>query len=156
MRPGLDSWVGKIPWSRKWQLAPVFLPGEFRWQRSLVGYGPWDHKSQIRQQLTEGKNIGRHYLALGWSWNSNTLATWCEELIVKDPDAGKDWGQEEKGRPEDEMVGWHHWLDGHEFEQSPGVGDGQGGLACCSPWGRKEWDMTEPLNWTGYKTVKSI
>ena len=56
-------------------------------------------------------------------------------LIGKDPDAGKDWGQEEKGTSEDEMVGWHHWWNGHEFEQAPGVGGGQGDLACCSPWG---------------------
>ena len=69
-------------------------------------------------------------------------------LIGKDPDAGKDRRQEEKGTTEDEMVGWHHWLDGHEFKQSLGVGDGQGSLACCSPWGRKESDMTERLNWT--------
>jgi len=67
-------------------------------------------------------------------------------LIGKDPDAGKDWGQEEKGMTEDEMVGWHHQLDGCEFEQAPGVGDGQGSLSCCSPWGRKESDMTERLN----------
>ena len=59
-------------------------------------------------------------------------------LIRKDLDAGKDWGQEEKGMAEDEMVGWHHWLDGHEFEQAPGVGDRQRSLACCSSWGRKE------------------
>ena len=59
-------------------------------------------------------------------------------LTGKDPDAGKDWRQEEKGTTEDEVVGWHHWLNGHEFEQDPGVGDGQGSLACCSPWGHKE------------------
>ena len=69
-------------------------------------------------------------------------------LIRKDSDAGKDWRWEEKGTTEDEMVGWHYQLDGHEFEQGPGVGDGQGGLACCSPWGLKEWDATEQLNWT--------
>ena len=68
-------------------------------------------------------------------------------LIGKDPDAGKDWRREVKGTTEDEMVGWHHWLDGHEFEQAQGVGDGQGGLACCSPWGHKESDTTERLNW---------
>ena len=67
-------------------------------------------------------------------------------LIWKDPDAGKDWGQEEKGMTEDEMVGWHHWLNGHGFGWTPGVGDGQGGLACCSPWGRKELGKTEGLN----------
>ena len=69
-------------------------------------------------------------------------------LIGKDPDAGKDWRQEEKGMTEDEMVGWHHQLNGHEFEQAQGVGDGQGSLGCCSPWGRKEVDTTERLNWT--------
>ena len=70
-------------------------------------------------------------------------------LIWIDPDAGRDWGQEEKGTTEDEMVGWHHRLDGQGFEWTPGVGDGQGGLACCSPWGRRESDTTEWLNWTG-------
>ena len=68
-------------------------------------------------------------------------------LIWKDPDARKDWRQEKKGMTEDEMVGWHHWLDGHEFEYSLGVGDGQGGLVCCSPRGRKESDTTEQVNW---------
>ena len=69
-------------------------------------------------------------------------------LIGKDPDAGRDWGQEEKGTTEDKMAGWHHWLDGHEFGQTPGAGDGQGGLVCCDSWGRKESDTTERLNWT--------
>ena len=68
-------------------------------------------------------------------------------FIGKDPDAGKDWGQEEKGTTEDEMFGWHHWFDGHELEQALAVGDGQGSLACCSSWGHKELDMTEWLNW---------
>ena len=76
-------------------------------------------------------------------------------LIWKNPDAGKDWRQEEKGTTEDEMVGWHHWLDGHEFEEALGVDDGQGGLVCCSPWGRKELDTTEQLNWTEF-LVKCI
>ena len=69
-------------------------------------------------------------------------------LIGKHSDAGRDWGQEEKGTTEDEMAGWHHGLDGREFEWTPGDGDEQGGLACCSSWGRKELDMTEPLKWT--------
>ena len=69
-------------------------------------------------------------------------------LIGKDPDAGKDWRWEAKGMTEDEMVGWHHRINGHEFESAPGVGDGQGSLACCYPWGCKESDMTEWLNWT--------
>ena len=79
-------------------------------------------------------------------------------LTGKDSDAGKDWRQEEeKGITEDEMAGWHHRLKGHEFESTPGVGDGQGGLACCSPWGHREPDMTKHLNWTEvtepYKTL---
>ena len=69
-------------------------------------------------------------------------------VIWKDPDVGKDWRQEEKGMTEDEMVGWHHWLDGQGFGWTPGVGDGQGGLACCGSWGCKESDTTERLNWT--------
>ena len=69
-------------------------------------------------------------------------------LIGKDPDAGKDWRQEEEGTTEDKMVGWHHRFNGHGFGWTPGVGDGQGGLACCGSWGRKESDMTEWLNWT--------
>ena len=69
-------------------------------------------------------------------------------LIGKDSDAGRDWGQEEKGTTEDEMAGWHYWLDERESEWTPGVGDGQGGLVCCRPWDHKESDMTEWLNWT--------
>ena len=69
-------------------------------------------------------------------------------LIWKDPDSEKDWEQEEKGQTEDEMVGWHHQLNGHEFGWTLGVGDGQGGLACCGSQGRKESDTTERLKWT--------
>ena len=69
-------------------------------------------------------------------------------LIGKDSDAARDWGQEEKGTTEDEMAGWHHWLDAHEFGWTPEVGDGQEGLACCDSWGRKELDTTEWLNST--------
>ena len=70
------------------------------------------------------------------------------EVIGKDSDAGRDWGQEEKGKTEDEVDGWHHWLDGCESGWTPGVGDGQRGLACCDSWGRKKSDTTELLNWT--------
>ena len=73
-------------------------------------------------------------------------------LIGKDCDAGRDWGQE-KGMTEDEMAGWHHQLDGRESEWTPGVGDGQGGLACCDSWGRKELDTTERLNWTELNAI---
>ena len=71
-------------------------------------------------------------------------------LTGKDPDAGRDWGREEKGTTEDEMAGWDHWLNEHEFEWTPGVGDRQGGLVCCSPWSLKELDTTEWLNWTEF------
>ena len=80
-------------------------------------------------------------------WPSD-VKTW---LIRKDPDAGKDWRWEEKGMTEDEMVGGHHPLNGHEFEKTLGVGDGQGGLECCSPWGHKDLDTTDQLNWNELK-----
>ena len=77
-----------------------------------------------------------------WPPDAKNWLTW------KDPDAGKYWRQEEKGITEDETVGWHHWLDGHELKQALGVGDGQGSLVCCSSWGQKELDTTERQNWT--------
>ena len=82
--------------------------------------------------------------------DAEVLIVWSTDakswLIRKDLDDEKDWRQEEKGTTEDEMVGWHHWLDGHEFEWTPGVGDGQGSLVCCSPWGHKQSDTAEWLN----------
>ena len=90
-----------------------------------------------------------HWKDWCWSWNSNTLATDVKNwLIWKDPDAGKDWRWEEKGTTEDEMVGWHYWLYGHGFGWTLGVGDGQGGLACCGSWCHKESNTSEWLNWT--------
>ena len=77
-------------------------------------------------------------------------------LIGKDPDAGQDWRQEEKGTTEVEMVRWHHWLDGHESEQALGVGDRQESLACCSPWGHKEFDMTEQLTWIEWTNIDRL
>ena len=77
-------------------------------------------------------------------------------LIGKDSDAGRDWGQQEKGMTEDEMAGWHQWLDGCESEWTPGVGDGQGGLACCNSWGHKESDTTERLNWAELNWTEHI
>ena len=82
------------------------------------------------------------------SWSSNPLATWCEELTHwKSPDAGKDWGQEEKGVRENEMVGWHHWLNGPKFEQTLRDSEGQGSLVCCSAGGfqkvRPDWDTEQ-------------
>ena len=94
-----------------------------------------------------------------WFWiffgktdaEAETPILWLPDVknwfIGKDPDSGKDWRQEENGMIEDEMVGWHHWLDGHEFEQALGVGDEQGSLVCWSPWGCRELDTTEQLTW---------
>ena len=92
--------------------------------------------------------LGVHWKDWCWSWNSNTLAIRCEELTHRK----RPWCWERlkaggEGTTEDEMVGWHHRLNGHEFEQALGVGDGQGNLACCSPWGCKELDTTYQLNW---------
>ena len=92
------------------------------------------------------------WVFIGWTnAEAETLILWPPHakswLIGKDPDAGRDWGQEEKGMIEDEKAEWHHWLNGHEFRWTPGVGDGQGSLACCGSRGRRESDMTERLNW---------
>ena len=101
-----------------------------------------------------------------WSWifigkidaEAESPVLWTPDaknwITGKDPDAGKDWRQEEKEKIDDEMVGWHHRLDGHEFEQAPGVGDEQGSLACCIPWCRKEVNMTEQLNWIGSNSIE--
>ena len=108
---------------------------------------PWIARRSNQSIL---KEINPEYslegLKLKLQYFGHLIQNW---LIGKDPDAGKDWRQEEKGMTEDEMVGWHHRLNGQEFEQAPGVGDGQGSLMCCGPWGRKEPDTTERLNWTG-------
>ena len=96
------------------------------------GDQPWDFF---------GRNDAKAETAVLWPPH---VKSW---LIGKDSDAGRDWGQEEKGMTEDEMAGWHHGLGGHESEWTPGVGDGQGGLACCDSWDRKELDTTERLNW---------
>ena len=103
-----------------------------------------------------------------WSWvfvgrtdvEAETPKLWPADakswLIWKDPDDGKDWGQAEKGTTKDEMVGWRYQLNGREFGWTPGVGDGQGGLACCSPWGHKESDTTKRLNWTELPCCESL
>ena len=92
------------------------------------------------------------WMFIGWTDSeAETPILWPPDenwLILKDLDAGKDWRWEEKGMTQDEMVGWHHWLNGHEFEQALGFGDRQESLACCSPWDHKELDTTEWLNWT--------
>ena len=127
---------------------------ELRLLNCGVGEDSWESLGLQGDQTSQSWRksvLSVHWKDWGWSWNSNTLATWCEKLIIKNPDAGKDHRQEEKGTIEDEKVEWHHWLNGHEFEHTLGVGDGQGSLACYSPWGHKESDITEQLNWTELK-----
>ena len=118
------------------------------WRRIL--WVPWAARGSNQSVIRE---INQSWICIGRTdAEAATPILWPPDvknwLIRKDPDAGKDRRQEETEITEDEMVGWHHRLNGHEFEQAPGVGDGQGSLVCCSPWGCKESDTTERLNWT--------
>ena len=111
----------------------------------------WESLGQVGDQTSQSQRkstLNIHWKDWCWSWGSNTLAPWCREPAhwCKDPDAGKDWGQEEKGVTEEEMVGWHHRLNGNEFEQALEDGEGQGILACCSPWVTKS--RTQLSDWT--------
>ena len=109
---------------------------------------PWTVRrsnQSILKEISPGCSLEGLMLKLKLQYFGHLMQSW---LIGKDCDAGRDWGQEEKGTTEDEMAGWHHQLDGQEFGWTPGVGDGQGGLACCNSWACKESDMTEWLNWT--------
>ena len=117
-------------WARLKEIQPVHSEGD----------QPWDFF---------GRNDAKAETPVLWPPHAKS---W---FIGKDSDAGRDWGQEEKGMTEDEMAGWHHRLDGRESQWTPGVGDGQGGLVCCDSWGRKELDTTEQLNWTELGRVKT-
>ena len=109
---------------------------------------PWTARrsnQSILKQISPGCSLENWC----WSWNSNTLATWCEELTHwKRPWCWEGLGTGGEWDEEDEMVGWHHWLNGCVSEWTLGDGDGQGGLACCDSWGHKESDTTEWLNWS--------
>ena len=114
---------------------------------NVFGNRMWNQDTQNR--WSHCLNLSdNHCLPLSYGFITYMSIDKQYDFLEKDPDVGKEWRQEEKGTTEDEMVGWHHQPDGHEFEQAPGVGDGQGSLLRCSPWGRKESDMTERLNWT--------
>ena len=105
------------------------------------------HTQQGNQTSQSQRKLTLNTHLKDWCWSSNTLAPDMKAwLIGKDSDAREDWGQEEKGATEDEIVGWHHWLDGHEFEQTLGENEGQGSLVYCSPWCCKELDVTKRLN----------
>ena len=114
-----------------------------------AGEDSWASLGLQRHQTSQSERksiLDIHHKDWCWSWSSNIWPPdGKSQLIGKDPDAGKDWGQEEKGMTEDEMVGWYPWLNGHEVEQSPGDSEGQGSLVCCSTWSRNEFDTTEWL-----------
>ena len=137
-------WMWELDYKESW------APKNFElwcWRRLLRV--PWTARRSNQSIL---KEISPGYSLEGLDVEAETLILWPPDvkswLIWKDPDAGKDWRWEEKVMTEDEMVGWHHWLNGYGFGWTLGTGDGQGGLACCGSWGRKELDMTEQLNWT--------
>ena len=138
---GCESWTVKKAECRRIDAFELWC-----WRRLLRV--PWTARfnQSILKKISPGCSLEGLTLKLKLQYFGHLMRkSW---LIGKDSDAGRDWGQEEKGTTEDEMAGWLHWLDGHEFEWTPGVGDGQGGLACCDSWGRKESDTTEWLNWT--------
>ena len=140
---GCESWTVKKAERRRIDAFELWC-----WRRLFRV--PWTARrsnQSILKEISPGYSLeGLISFRMDWCWSSNTLAHNAKsQLIRKDPDAGKDWRQEEKGT-KDKTVGWHHWLNGHEFEQAPADGEGQGSLLCCSPRGCKESDMTEWLN----------
>ena len=139
---GCENWTVKK--AECWRIDAFEL---WCWRRLLRV--PWTARrsnQSILKEISPGCSFGRN------DAKAETPVLWPPHakiwLIGKDSDAGRDWGQEENGTTEDEMAGWHHWLYGRESRWTPGVGDGQGGLACYDSWGCKESDMTEWLNWT--------
>ena len=143
---GCESWTVKKAEHRRMDAFELWC-----WRRLLRV--PWTARRSYQSILREispgcsGRTDVEAETPILWSPDAKS---W---LIGKDPDAREDWGPEE-GTTEDEMAGQHHWLDGHGFGWTPGVDDGQGGLACCGSWGRKELDMTEWLNWTENQSIK--
>ena len=147
---GCESWTVKK--AEHWRIDAFEL---WCWRRLLRV--PWTARrsnQSILKEISPAWSFGRN------DANAESPVFWPPHvkswLIGKDSDAGRDWGQEEKAMTEDEMAGWHHWLHGHEFEWTPGDGDGQGGLACCDSWGCKESDTTERLNWLTDWTLLSL
>ena len=136
---GCESWIIK---KAEWRIDAFEL---WCWRRLLRV--PWNARRSNQSIL---KEIHPEYALEGLMLKLKLQHFGClmrRTDYLEKPDSGKNWRQEEKEMTEDEMVGWHHWLNEHEFEQALGVGDGQGGLACYSPWGHKESDRTEWLNW---------
>ena len=144
---GCESWT--IMKAECWRIDAFEL---WCWRRLLrVRWTARRSNQSILKEISPGCLLEGLMLKLKlqlWPPDPKSWLTW------KDPDAGKDWRQEEKGTTEDEMAGWHHWLDGRESEWILGVGDGQGGLACCDSWGRKESDTTERLIWSDLRDTE--
>ena len=139
-----ESWTVKK--AEHWRIDAFEL---WCWRRLLRV--PWTAKrpnQSILKEISPGCSLEGLMLKLKLQYFGHLMQ---RVDSLEKTDAEKDWGQEEKGTTEDEMAGWRHWLDGHEFGWTPGIGDGQGGLACCDSWGRKESDTTERLNWTELK-----
>ena len=138
---GCESWAKKK--AERWRIDAFELVLEKTLETPLVRKEIQPvHLKGDQSRIFIGKTEAEAEAPRLWPPDMKSWLTW------KDPDAGKGLRREEKGKTEDEMVGWHHRLHDHELEQAPGVGDGQGGLGCCSPWGRKESNTTERLNWT--------
>ena len=138
-------WMWELDYKESW--VPKNYAFElWCWRRlSRVLWTARRSNQSILKEISPGCSLEGLRLKLKFQNFGHLMGSW---LIWKDPDAGKDWRQEGKGTTEVEMVGWYHQLNGHEFEWTPGVGDGQGGLACCSRWGCQQSDTTEQLNWT--------
>ena len=142
---GCESWTVKKADHRRIDTFELWC-----WRRLLRV--PWTARrsnQSILKAISPGISLEGMMLKLKLQYFGHLM--WRVDSIGKDSDAGRDWGQEEKGTTEDEMAGWHHQLNGCKFEWTPAVGDGQGGLACCDSWAHKETDKTEWLNWTELK-----
>ena len=136
-------WMWELDFKKGW-MPKNWCFELWRWRRFLRV--PWTTRRSDESILKE-INLNIRWKDWCWSWSSKALATWCKELTCwKDPDAGKDWGQEEKRATEDDMVGWHHWLNEYKFEQTLRDSEGQGNLVCCSSWSCQESHVTEPLH----------
>ena len=139
---GCESWT--IKKAEHWRIDAFEL---YYWRRLLRV--PWTARRSNQSILKEtSPEYSLEGLMLKLKLQYFGYLMWRTNSLEKTLNAGQDWRQEEKGMTKDEMAGWHHWLDGHEFEQAPGVGDGQGCLAWCSAWGHTKLDMTEQLTWT--------
>ena len=157
---GCESWTIKKAEHQRidafglWYWRRIPTSNTWYWRRV-----PWTARrsnQSILKEISAGRSLEGLMLKLKLQYFGHLMQRVDSKSWCKDSDAGRDWGQEEKSMTEDEMAGWHHRLNGHEFEWTPGVGNGQGGLVCCDSWGRKESDTTERLNWTELNWPKNL